>query len=49
MALLLAPDGELAVEHSSRRELAIEVGPLTRIDVRKYGESAISFYRRGPG
>ena len=49
VAPLLAPDGEVAVEHSSRRELAIEVGALTRIDVRKYGESAISFYRKGPG
>jgi 16S rRNA (guanine966-N2)-methyltransferase len=48
VAPLLAQDGEIAVEHSSRRELAIEVGPLTRVDVRRYGESAISFYRRGP-
>jgi 16S rRNA (guanine966-N2)-methyltransferase len=47
-APLLAQDGEIAVEHTSRRELAIEVGLLTRIDVRRYGESAISFYRRGP-
>lgn len=49
VAPLLAEDGEVAVEHSSRRELPIEVGPLTRTDVRKYGESAVSFYRRGPG
>jgi 16S rRNA (guanine966-N2)-methyltransferase len=42
---LLAPDGEIAAEHSSRRELPIEVGPLTRVDVRRYGESAVSFYR----
>lgn len=46
---LLANDAEVAVEHSSRRDLPIEAGPLTRVDVRKYGESAISFYRRGPG
>jgi 16S rRNA (guanine966-N2)-methyltransferase len=45
---LLAADAEVAVEHSSRRELAIEAGSLTRVDVRRYGESAISFYRRGP-
>jgi 16S rRNA (guanine966-N2)-methyltransferase len=45
---LLAKDAEVAVEHTSRRELAIEVGPLTRVEVRRYGESAISFYRRGP-
>lgn len=47
-APLLAPDGEMAVEHSSRRELPVEIGPLTRVDVRRYGESAISFYRCGP-
>jgi 16S rRNA (guanine966-N2)-methyltransferase len=45
IAPLLAPDGEIAVEHSVRRELPIEVGPLTRVDVRRYGESAVSFYR----
>lgn len=42
---LLAPDGEIAVEHSSRRELPVEVDRLTRVDVRRYGESAVSFYR----
>jgi 16S rRNA (guanine966-N2)-methyltransferase len=46
---LLASDAEVAVEHSSRRDLPIEVGPLTRVEARKYGESAISFYRWGPG
>lgn len=45
---LLALDGEVAVEHMSRRELPIEAGPLIRVDVRKYGDSAVSFYRRGP-
>jgi 16S rRNA (guanine966-N2)-methyltransferase len=48
VAPLLAADGEVAAEHTSRRELPIEAGPLTRVDVRRYGESAISFYRRGP-
>jgi 16S rRNA (guanine966-N2)-methyltransferase len=47
VAPLLAVDGEVAVEHSARRELPIEAGPLTRVDVRRYGESAVSFYRRG--
>jgi len=47
-APLLAADGEIAVEHISRRELPLEIGPLTRVDMRKYGDSAISFYRRGP-
>ena len=42
---LLALDGEVAVEHSSRRELPVEVDRLTRVDVRRYGESAVSFYR----
>jgi len=46
---LLAPDGELAVEHASRHELPAEAGGLVRTDVRRYGESALSFYRRGPG
>ena len=46
---LLAPDAEVAVEHSSRRDLPLEAGPLTRVDVRRYGESAVSFYRSGPG
>jgi 16S rRNA (guanine(966)-N(2))-methyltransferase RsmD len=44
---LLALDGEIAAEHTSRRELPIEIGSLTRVDVRRYGESAISFYRLG--
>ena len=43
---LLAPDAEVAVEHSSRRDLPLEAGPLTRVDVRRYGESAVSFYRQ---
>ncbi|MFY9822880.1 MAG: 16S rRNA (guanine(966)-N(2))-methyltransferase RsmD [Thermoanaerobaculia bacterium] len=42
---LLAPEGEIAVEHSARRELPVEVKSLTRVDVRRYGESAVSFYR----
>ncbi len=49
VAPLLAPDGEIAAEHSARRELPVEAGPLTRVDVRRYGESAISFYRLGSG
>lgn len=44
---LLAPDGEIVVEHSSRNDLPIEVGRLVRTDVRRYGESALSFYRLG--
>ena len=46
---LLAAEAEVAVEHSARRELPLEATTLTRVDVRRYGESAISFYRLGPG
>lgn len=40
---------EVAVEHSTRRDLPVEVGGLVRVDVRRYGESSVSFYRMGPG
>jgi 16S rRNA (guanine(966)-N(2))-methyltransferase RsmD len=49
VAPLLAADGEVAVEHTARRELPAEAGELVRVEVRRYGESALSFYRRGPG
>lgn len=45
---LLTADGEVAVEHTARRELPVEAGDLVRVEVRRYGESALSFYRRGP-
>jgi 16S rRNA (guanine966-N2)-methyltransferase len=45
MIALLAADAEVAVEHSARREMPLEEGTLTRVDVRRYGESALSFYR----
>ena len=45
LAPLLAPDGEVVVEHSSRNDLPLEVGRLVRADVRRYGESSLSFYR----
>ncbi len=47
-APLLVPDGEIVVEHSSRHDLPLEAGPLVRTDVRRYGESSLSFYRRRP-
>lgn len=47
IAPLLAPDGEIVVEHSSRTDLPIEAGRLVRTGVRRYGESALSFYRLG--
>jgi 16S rRNA (guanine966-N2)-methyltransferase len=49
MIALLAADAEVAVEHSARREMPLEVETLTRVDVRRYGESAVSFYRPGQG
>jgi 16S rRNA (guanine966-N2)-methyltransferase len=49
VAPLLAPDGEVVVEHSSRLDLPFEAGRLVRTDVRRYGESGLSFYRRRPG
>jgi 16S rRNA (guanine966-N2)-methyltransferase len=45
---LLAEDGEIAVEHSTRRVLPPTAGGLVRTDTRRYGESALSFYRHGP-
>jgi 16S rRNA (guanine(966)-N(2))-methyltransferase RsmD len=48
-APLLATDGELVVEHSSRRDMPVQAGELVRIDTRKYGEGSLSFYRKGPG
>ena len=47
VAPLLAEDGELAVEHSARVTLPAETAGLVRVDERRYGESALSFYRRG--
>lgn len=45
---LLATEAEVAVEHESRRDLSVQVGPLFRVDTRKYGDSSVSFYRKGP-
>jgi 16S rRNA (guanine(966)-N(2))-methyltransferase RsmD len=45
VAPLLAQEGEAVLEHSSRREMPVEAGPLVRVDVRRYGESSLSFYR----
>lgn len=49
IAPLLAASGEIAAEHASRRALPPAAGPLVRTDTRRYGESALSFYRLGPG
>ena len=44
-ALLAEEDSEIVVEHASRTELPAAAGPLERFDVRRYGESSLSFYR----
>lgn len=44
---LLAEHGEVAIEHSARTAMPAEVGGLIRVDERRYGESALSFYRHG--
>ncbi|MFW6175907.1 MAG: RsmD family RNA methyltransferase, partial [Acidobacteriota bacterium] len=47
-APLLAEHGEMAVEHSARVPVPEEARGLIRVDQRRYGESALSFYRRAP-
>jgi len=44
----LAPTGEIAVEHESRRELPEACRGIRRVDTRRYGDSSLSFYRREP-
>lgn len=46
VAPLLAAEGEAAIEHSVRTGAPDDAGGLVRIDRRRYGESALSFYRR---
>jgi 16S rRNA (guanine966-N2)-methyltransferase len=48
-AALLTSGGELTVEHSARTVLPLEVAGLCCTGVRRYGESALSFFgeRRG--
>jgi 16S rRNA (guanine(966)-N(2))-methyltransferase RsmD len=45
LAPLLAAGGEAAVEHSARAPLPERAGALARADERRYGETALSFYR----
>jgi 16S rRNA G966 N2-methylase RsmD len=44
----LAPSGEAAIEHSTRAALPEQASSLERFDSRRYGDTAISFYRRRP-
>ncbi len=48
LAPLLSEEGEAAIEHSARTTLPDETGGLIRVDQRRYGECAVSFYRRLP-
>lgn len=43
---VLAEGGNFALEHSGRLETPVEIGELVRTDRRRYGDSALSFYRR---
>jgi 16S rRNA (guanine(966)-N(2))-methyltransferase RsmD len=46
MASLLAPEGEMALEHRAKFELPAQVGDLTQIDTRRYGDSGLSLYSK---
>ncbi|MDH3405078.1 MAG: 16S rRNA (guanine(966)-N(2))-methyltransferase RsmD [Acidobacteriota bacterium] len=41
---LMAPGGRAVIEHDARRPPAAEAGALRRLDSRRYGECALSFY-----
>jgi 16S rRNA (guanine966-N2)-methyltransferase len=43
---LLAPGGKIAFEHSSRVASPAEAGVLVRLEIRRYGAAALSFYGR---
>jgi 16S rRNA (guanine(966)-N(2))-methyltransferase RsmD len=49
LAPLLAEGGEAAVEHSARVVLPARAGALERTAERRYGETALSFYRPASG
>jgi 16S rRNA (guanine(966)-N(2))-methyltransferase RsmD len=42
---LLAPGGTLCIEHDKREVLPAPVERLTRVDARRFGDTAISFFR----
>src|SRR5688572_3571003 len=43
---LLAPDGVVAIEHSKRHEWPSELAGIEQLLTRRYGDSAITLYRR---
>jgi 16S rRNA (guanine(966)-N(2))-methyltransferase RsmD len=46
VSAILLPGGCLALEHSARTIAPAEGGALLRVETRRYGESALSLYRR---
>src|SRR5258708_23321827 len=42
---LLAPGGKLCIEHDKREVLPHQVESLTRVDTRRFGDTAVSFFR----
>jgi len=42
---LLTPGGVLVLEHAPREETPAQAGALQRIDQRRYGQTAVSFFR----
>jgi 16S rRNA (guanine(966)-N(2))-methyltransferase RsmD len=42
----LAAEGEIVIEHTARVDLPVEVAGLERVASRRYGDTALSFYRR---
>lgn len=46
-ASVLETDGRIAVEHDARSRLPVESGGLIRVESRRYGESALTFYGKG--
>lgn len=47
LAPLLAAAGEVTIEHPAMTETPDAAGPLVRFDLRTYGGTALSRYRRG--
>jgi 16S rRNA (guanine966-N2)-methyltransferase len=44
----LAPDATIIIEHDRRHAPPESLGTLVRIDERRYGDTLVSFYQRGP-
>jgi 16S rRNA G966 N2-methylase RsmD len=44
----LAPDATIVIEHDRRHAPPETLGSLLRTDQRRYGDTLVSFYARGP-